>query len=157
MNNPIDPEETAGQADFWEEANAKAQPLVILSQDEAAELRRRVVERAAVQVVPGYTPGPWRVATYKHEDGSKTLCIKQDKGEADFGGYILAQIADGTGNDEGNARLLAAAPQMLTALQETRDLLKTLLQVAVFLNADRRAVIERVERLEELIGEVSDG
>lgn len=50
-------------------------------------------------------------------------------------------------------RLTDAAPQMLAALQETVTLLKTLLQVAVFLHSDRQAVINRVARLEAVIGE----
>jgi hypothetical protein len=68
-----------------------------------------------------HTPGPWTVESCKNEDGSPFLSIS---GQGPFGAW-LADIQPGSVNgkplgvtqrDEANARLIAAAPDLLAAI-----------------------------------------
>lgn len=153
--NPIDPEQPTDQAYLWEAANEEAraralaetdatwedlvrsndahdkaqarQALVILTPSEAARLRRRITERATA---------------LENEIGQALGSVQEAMTEA----WAIA-------NDPERRRLNDAAPMMLAELQAQRDLLKTLLQVAVFLHSDRQAVIKQLARLEAVIAE----
>jgi hypothetical protein len=68
-----------------------------------------------------HTPGPWTVESCRNEDGSPFLSIS---GQGPFGAW-LADIQPGSVNgkplgvtqrDEANASLIAASPDLLTAL-----------------------------------------
>lgn len=63
------------------------------------------------------TPGPWKIGKYPDND----VVFGPD-------GHGVAWIEDTTasGEEEANARLIAAAPELLEALQKTNDLLKYL-------------------------------
>lgn len=63
-----------------------------------------------------HTPGPW-ISSGENE-GELGLSIYADNAES---GYKLPAIAYGP-NSEANARLIAAAPDLLEALQELLDL-----------------------------------
>lgn len=54
-------------------------------------------------------------------------------------------------------RLAMAAPALLAELQAQRELLATLLEVAVFYSGNRQTVIDRLARLDAVIAEVSGG
>lgn len=56
-----------------------------------------------------HTPGPWILGTYDHAVHN----ITGPKGEMPF----IATIPSGRDNREANARLIAAAPDLLAALQ----------------------------------------
>jgi hypothetical protein len=64
-------------------------------------------------------------------------------------------------SDPARKRLIDATPRMLAALREAKETLETVLEVAVFYNGNRQVVIDRLARLEAVIGEatgeVSDG
>jgi hypothetical protein len=65
-----------------------------------------------------HTPGPWKV---KHQAEPSTLEIKQSGGA----GYLVAHVYGGGNEMEShlhdNARLIAAAPQLLEALEEAME------------------------------------
>ena len=63
-----------------------------------------------------HTPGPWTIEPehIDDEDGSYHEPVIM----ANDGMLIVAVIRVGTGQDEANARLIAAAPDLLTALVE---------------------------------------
>ena len=54
----------------------------------------------------GHTPGPWHL---RADDPCMVVC------EAEY--FAIADCAGGTDRDEANARLIAAAPDLLEALQ----------------------------------------
>jgi hypothetical protein len=69
----------------------------------------------------GYTKGPWR---YVRENGSPTTGQHMIAGARP--GY-LAEVRDcGSGDVSANARLIAAAPDLLEALQMVRDYVVTM-------------------------------
>ena len=68
-----------------------------------------------------HTPGPWR---YCKENGSPTSGCHMIAGATP--GY-LAEVRDcGSGDVGANARLIAAAPELLAALVEAVDLIETI-------------------------------
>lgn len=63
-----------------------------------------------------HTPGPW---VYKRENGSPTTGQHMIAGA--IPGY-LAEVRDcGSGDVEANARLIAAAPELLVALEHIKE------------------------------------
>ena len=68
---------------------------------------------------PTYTPGPWHMGA---GNGSGSIFADSGRTRLEIGGttlYPIAQIGRGWNEeeDEANARLIAAAPEMLQALQ----------------------------------------
>lgn len=75
-----------------------------------------------------HTPGPWKARNYKTDDGG--IWIDCDswanpKTASCRGGTIATALGSGCGNGsvEANARLIAAAPEMLEALRQAADVL----------------------------------
>ncbi len=78
-----------------------------------------------------HTPGPWSVENCTNEDGSKFLSIN---GQGPWGSW-LADIQAGNINGKpadigplhlANARLIAAAPDLLEIVKAYRNLLRTM-------------------------------
>lgn len=70
----------------------------------------------AVPEVSGHTPGPWEVDRYP--DGrALVFCAKFENSH--YGDWIadISGIADGGSKQKANARLIAAAPELLEALE----------------------------------------
>lgn len=60
------------------------------------------------------TPGPWRLKESPHK---REFSYFLDAGQ-DVGSYFIAAVNNGTGPDDANARLIAAAPELLSALSD---------------------------------------
>jgi hypothetical protein len=60
-----------------------------------------------------HTPGPWRLKESPHK---REFSYFIDTGP-ELGSYFVAAVNNGTGPDEANARLIAAAPELLAALE----------------------------------------
>lgn len=78
-----------------------------------------MAEKLNIIPATGHTPGQWEsdwVGTKPH--GSAVVWLGENTSER--------IVVMGSGNDEANARLIAAAPEMLAALKEARDLLASL-------------------------------
>lgn len=78
-----------------------------------------------------HTPGPWEVKPVDSldfrrpgEDGAKDLCIVAANGICP--GIVWDYLKEG----EANARLFAAAPDMIEALREAEEALRSCYQVA---------------------------
>ena len=67
-----------------------------------------------------YTPGPWTIQRYKDGQAAKQQILVHGPKPADA---FLADVYSGNGSRdmEANARLIAAAPELLTALQVLTD------------------------------------
>jgi len=61
-----------------------------------------------------YTPGPWRHEPHQASHGDKIAVV-------DAIGRILALIPGHKATDKANAQLIAAAPELLEALQYARE------------------------------------
>lgn len=75
-----------------------------------------------------HTPGPWKARSYRSNEGSIWIdCDAYSKsGKTSLGGTLATAHATGTGSDdpavqEANARLIAAAPDLLAALKDQLD------------------------------------
>lgn len=74
-----------------------------------------------------HTPTPWRIATRDSSEGF--FIVEQNGGERDDGdrsSYRVAHVIDynDRAENEANARLIAAAPELLAALRETLRVLE---------------------------------
>lgn len=64
-----------------------------------------------------HTPGPWHIA-YTHDDGTQ-IAIDDDFGMEGGRNYDLATVTHGDPEElRANARLIAAAPDLLAALRD---------------------------------------
>lgn len=82
-----------------------------------------------------HTPGPWTIENCRNEDGSKFLSIN---GQGPWGSW-LADIQAGNINGKpadigplhlANARLIAAAPELLEALEDAAFLMRMAAKIA---------------------------
>ena len=87
---------------------------------------------------PGHTPGPW-TAEYDGEDAAFQCRVWQDRPD----GFQVAAIIEGGDEGEANARLIAAAPELLQRAKEARDVLRR--DGAVFLADHLEQAIEKAE------------
>src|SRR5215813_7422945 len=88
-----------------------------------------------------HTPGPW--AVYRH-DGSNRLDIMAADGDGE-GGWIAHDISSPGTEREANARLIAAAPEMLEALREVTKQLAWYAGHKPELTERARALLARVD------------
>ena len=63
-----------------------------------------------------FSPGPWEVK--QHDEGKELLIITED---GDIGAVWWSQTLQARPIDTANAHLIAAAPEMLAALQKVRS------------------------------------
>ena len=61
-----------------------------------------------------HTPGPWAVGPEFDNDGEPEIIIEH---QTPFGNLVIAVALPGLQGQEANARLIAAAPELLEALQ----------------------------------------
>lgn len=74
----------------------------------------------------GHTPGPWKAINGKHSyaDGTGTSEWRVEGGENEFVlAAIIGDVADVRKHAKANARLIAAAPDLLALLEEAVDAL----------------------------------
>lgn len=78
---------------------------------------------------PKFTPGPWYVkpreeikSMYGSSYTRTTILDSQDGGYSPR--HVIAQIAHGNGQEEANARLIAAAPEMYELLDRIKGMLE---------------------------------
>ena len=66
-----------------------------------------------------HTPGPWKARDYKNVGGDIWIDCKAYKGETPLGGTLAIALHNGCGKGEmeANARLIAAAPELLACLR----------------------------------------
>lgn len=72
-----------------------------------------------------HTPGPWKARDYKTAEGDIWIDCDAWKGKKSLGGTLATAHKDGTGGAgvTANARLIAAAPEMLEALKAVAKIL----------------------------------
>lgn len=61
-----------------------------------------------------HTPGPWTVGPVFDNDGEPEIIVEH---KTPFGNLVVACALSGLVGQEANARLIAAAPELLEALQ----------------------------------------
>jgi hypothetical protein len=61
-----------------------------------------------------HTPAPWKASLYK--GGASVIKDVADEGMGQRGGHCIAVMSGGGLADDANARLIAAAPELLEAL-----------------------------------------
>lgn len=61
-----------------------------------------------------YTPGPWKVVLYPSKEKPLTVAIESDNG-------CICDMVSVLVDDYANAALIAAAPDLLAALEDIRD------------------------------------
>jgi hypothetical protein len=97
-----------------------------------------------------HTPGPWQLATREREETFEGLTFKR---RSIYGTQSAVLIADVCGPEircemhahaefEANARLIAAAPELLAALVEMTDLADKLGEIAERAGAINRAYLD---------------
>ncbi len=78
-----------------------------------------------------HTPGPWRPRDYASKEGAIWIdCAARDERGRSVAGTIGAAYATGTGSSDpavqqANARLIAAAPELLAALEGALRFMET--------------------------------
>lgn len=86
-----------------------------------------------------HTPGPWRWDRGLDDDETRCFVTQAVSGQAH---YVIAEIQNGAPGDcleteVANARLVAAAPDLLAALKECRDAVTAAMRVVADLDAMR--------------------
>lgn len=81
---------------------------------------------------PNFTPGPWKSALTVQENGPNFYTIASST----FGGKFIAQV-----ENEANALLIAAAPDLLEALRECSEALTS--DAAI---SKRKELLERADK-----------
>ncbi len=104
----------------WEEGD----PWEVTAQAVAAEVKRRAgtADPLAAMSETKHTPGPWQFVRceFNCDDKSNVLCpgsVISGEDVNDPNGRFIARI-ETTGTEIANARLIAAAPELLAALQD---------------------------------------
>lgn len=67
-----------------------------------------------------HTPAPWHVCTGNHETFGNVLNIAAQEGDVPAI-CVISNVEDATEEDRANARLIAAAPDLLEALKAMLD------------------------------------
>ena len=68
-----------------------------------------------------HTPGPWRIGYYRPADGDEALAVWSEsikEGEKGHPVCLVSTVKKMDERDEANARLIAAAPELLEACKE---------------------------------------
>ena len=83
-----------------------------------------------LQTKQGHTPGPWRVITYEeweklHQDGAHYFSSVAQVNPSGYLDYLICQCADkgSLQKTRANARLIAAAPDLLEACKAAYEVL----------------------------------
>lgn len=78
-----------------------------------------------------HTPGPWKARDYKNSDGDIWIDCAAYKGETPLGGTLAIALHTGRGKGEmnDNARLIAAAPELLAACEAAEQCIADFLDV----------------------------
>lgn len=96
-----------------------------------------------------FTPGPWHAALYEDDQQKFFKIHDTPSGPGQFGplAYPIARTYFEMPVDEANARLIAAAPDMLEALERVSELLDNI-------DADRlsKAEFANLEEIDEILG-----
>ena len=87
-----------------------------------------------------YTPGPWTVSTYKHNEQRPSI-ISQDANSV----WFLCRMDDGCPNVHENARLIAAAPELLEALKHSVRFVRAFTSTVNSAMDDKWATLEQCE------------
>jgi len=110
---------------------------------ETASVAGQKSQESGIQLVPGtqgtsgaHTPGPWVV-----DDKYASICIRPTREGGATTGWLLATIPRETpglcmyeqrgGTSEGNARLIAAAPDLLAELVAANDIIRKLCEACI--------------------------
>lgn len=114
-----------------------------------------------------HTSGPWKFAATNKFHGEYVVFSPGEvhSSDPDFADAIIAEIAGGLGaysdgccESEANARLIAAAPDLLAALKSLEDILGTLLESGriVWTRDDAPIIHARIEEAREAIANARD-
>ena len=88
-----------------------------------------------------HTPGPWKAAGELTKPGD--FLIKQDISDGPC--YHIGEVwnTNGNGENAANARLIAAAPELLDALRTLVQMTENVGEIERFLNGPARAAIAK--------------
>lgn len=64
-----------------------------------------------------FTPGPWVVSDERTQSGSPVKCVRRGDGKSAYNIAVLGDRMPSPAQWNANARLIAAAPELLAALQ----------------------------------------
>ncbi len=70
---------------------------------------------------PKYTPGPWRKGDTRATGSTMVHAANWDRKSGEHGEVTVALVNGRAGEQEANARLIAAAPELLAALQDLAE------------------------------------
>ncbi|MET0529222.1 MAG: hypothetical protein ABW003_12965 [Microvirga sp.] len=102
-------------------------------------------------MTPQHTPGPWRAFANGGDDTDPRKLIICAKGGFDDDWHMIAQADYGFPNDgdpEANARLIAAAPEMLEVLRAIQDVSWPCKDPGLTLHDIRNAVAAIIKKAE---------
>jgi hypothetical protein len=108
---------------------------------------------SSTQTTVGYTKGPWQLTTVPFEirntDSAAAIYGPMSK---DGGACLIADISRSAGDEEAeaNAKLIAAAPELLEALKEEKKFLECLINI-VAVEHTVNSIRERLQTIEAAI------